>query len=83
MILVLVSMALVEKIKQTRIEDAESPKKLIIEDKKPLVLFGEANFTHAVAIAALRESSWDGITATSLYGDLLETCYFLNPSIIF
>jgi hypothetical protein len=62
----------IKKIKQRRIEDAESPKKLIIEDKKPLVLFGEGNFTHAVAIAALRESSWDGITATSLYGDLLE-----------
>ena len=62
-------MDLVEKIKRTIVGDAESLKRLVIEQENPLVLFGEANFTHAVAIAALR-GGWNEITATSLDGEL-------------
>ena len=38
-------------------------RKLLIVEKRSLVIIGEGNFTFSVAIAAMR-GSWDGITAT-------------------
>jgi hypothetical protein len=47
----------------------DRPRKLIIQERRDLVLFGEANHTHAIAIATLR-GSWDGITVTYLKPNL-------------
>lgn len=41
---------------------------LIINDRSPVLLVGEGNFTFATALAAIR-GSWDGITATCLDRD--------------
>ena len=44
-------------------------KKLLIENKEDLVLFGEGNFTFSIAIAVLRQSSWEGMTVTCFEKD--------------
>ena len=37
---------------------------LLVNERKPIVIFREGNFTFSIALAALRGSSWDGIVST-------------------
>jgi hypothetical protein len=53
-------------------QETNLPRKLIIQKRRDLVLFGEANHTHAIAIAAMRGGSWEGIVVTYLHRGLHE-----------
>jgi hypothetical protein len=53
-------------------QETNLPRKLIIQKRRDLVLFGEANHTHAIAIAAMRGGSWERITVTYLNENLCE-----------
>lgn len=46
------------------IQQIDELSKLLIDDKRDVVFFGEGNFTFSVAFAALRSSSWEGIIST-------------------
>ena len=51
------------------LQKTDTLKKLLIEDKEDLVLFGEGNYTFSMAIAVLRQSSWEGMTVTCFEKD--------------
>ena len=52
------------KLASMNVADAKLLEYLLVDERRPIVIFRQSNITFSIALAALRGSSWDGIVST-------------------